>query len=88
MALLSDIDRRTPVLELQVAFSIPCVYDCITKLCSKQAEVFQDHLNPNVRTTGQVEATHRKSKRLQLGGGQAYDRLGDCRFGVVKYFKA
>jgi hypothetical protein len=79
MALLSDIDRRTPALELQVTFRIPCVYDCITKLCSEHAEVIQNDLNPKVRALGQGEATHKKSKRLKLGGGQAYDR-----FGVVK----
>jgi hypothetical protein len=50
------------------------VYDYITKLCRRQAEVIQDHKNPNVRATEQGEARHRKYKRLKLGGGQAYDR--------------
>jgi hypothetical protein len=39
-----------------------------------QAEVFQKHENENVRAIGQIEATHRKHKRLKLCGGQVYDR--------------
>jgi hypothetical protein len=54
---------------------IPYVYDFITKLCRQQAEVIQNHANPNVRNIGQGEAQHRKYKRL--GGGQAYDRSSD-----------
>jgi hypothetical protein len=51
--------------------------DFITKLCRQQAEVIQNHVNPNVRSIGQGEAKHRKYKRLNLGGGQAYDRSSD-----------
>jgi hypothetical protein len=53
------------------------VYDYITKLCRKKAEVIQNHENEHVRSIGQGEATHRKYKRLKLGGGQAYDRSSD-----------
>jgi hypothetical protein len=49
-------------------------YDYITKLCTQQAEVIQNHENENVHNIGQGEARHRKHKRLKLGGGQAYDR--------------
>jgi hypothetical protein len=66
--------RSTSVRELHVAFQIPCVYDYITILCRKQAEVIQNHDNENVRNIGQGEARHRKYKRLQLGGGHVYDR--------------
>jgi hypothetical protein len=52
-------------------------YDCITKLCRRQAEIIQNHPNPNVRAIGQGEAIHRKYKRLKLGGGQAYHRSSD-----------
>jgi hypothetical protein len=52
--------RRTPVRELHVAFDIPYVYDFITKLCRQQAEIIQNHVNPNVRNIGQGEAQHRK----------------------------
>jgi hypothetical protein len=62
---------------LHVAFTISYVYDCITKLCTTETEVILNLVNPNVRCIGQGEATHRKYKRLKLGGGQAYDRSGD-----------
>jgi hypothetical protein len=54
---------------------MPYVYDYITKLCRQQADVIQNHDNENVHAIGKGEATHRKYKRLKLGGGQAYDRL-------------
>jgi hypothetical protein len=54
-----------------VAFEIPYVYDFITKLCRQQAEVIQNHVNPNVCHMGQGEAQHIKYNRLKLGGGQA-----------------
>jgi hypothetical protein len=53
------------------------MYDYIIKLCRTQAEVILNYVNPNLRGIGQGEAMHRKYKRLKLGGGQAYDRLGD-----------
>jgi hypothetical protein len=68
---------RTPVRELHKAFSIPYVYDYMTKLSRQQAEVIQNHKNANVRNTGKGEARHKKYKRLKLGGGQAYDRSSD-----------
>jgi hypothetical protein len=52
----------------------PYMYDYITKLCRRQAEVILYHENPNVRAIGQGEPRHRKYKRLKLDGGQAYDR--------------
>jgi hypothetical protein len=56
---------------MHVAFKVPYVYDYMTKLCRKQAEIILNHRNPIVRGIGQGEAMHR---RLKLGGGQAYDR--------------
>jgi hypothetical protein len=47
-----------------VAFQIPYVYDYITKLCRKLAEVIQNHENENIRYTGQGETQHGKYKRL------------------------
>jgi hypothetical protein len=35
------------------------------------------HDNENVRNIGQGKARHRKYKRLEHGGGQAYDRSSD-----------
>jgi hypothetical protein len=71
---IGNLDRRTPVRYSHLAFEIPYVYEYITKLCRRQAEVILNHENPNVRATGQGEARHNKYKRLKLGGGQAYDR--------------
>jgi hypothetical protein len=58
-----------------MAFKIPYVYDCITKLCKTLAEVTLNHVNPNVCGIQQGDARHRKYKRL--GGGQAYDHSAD-----------
>jgi hypothetical protein len=66
--------RCTPVRYLYTAFNLSYVYDCITKLCRRQAEVIQNYENEHVRSIGQGEARQRKYKRLKLGGGQAYDR--------------
>jgi hypothetical protein len=38
---IGKILRRTWIGDLHVAFQIPHVYDCITKLCRQQAEVIQ-----------------------------------------------
>jgi hypothetical protein len=43
---IGNLDRRTLVLEMHVAFKIPYVYDYITKLCWTQAEVILNHRNP------------------------------------------
>jgi hypothetical protein len=63
---------------MHVVFKIPYVYDDITELlvCSKQAEIIQNHLNPNVRAIEQGEAMHRKYRRLKLGGGQVCNHSG------------
>jgi hypothetical protein len=56
------------------AFQIPHVYDHITKLCTRQAEIIHNRENENARNAGQGETPHRKHKRLELGGGHLYDR--------------
>jgi hypothetical protein len=71
---IGNLDRRTPVRDLHLAFKIPYVCDFITKLCRRQARVILNHENPNVRAIGQGEARHRKHKRLKIGGGQVYNR--------------
>jgi hypothetical protein len=71
---MGKLEWRTPVRDLHLAFKIPYVYDYITKLCRRQAEVTLNHKNPNVRAIGKGERRHRKYKRLKLGSGQAYDR--------------
>jgi hypothetical protein len=57
-----------------MAFQAPYIYDYITELCWKHAEVIQNHENANVRLIGKGEALHGKYKRLKLGGGQVYYR--------------
>jgi hypothetical protein len=74
---IGNFPRCTPVHELHKAFSIPYIYDYVTKLSMQQAEVIQNHENVNVRNIGQGKAWHRKYKRLKLGGGQAYDCSND-----------
>jgi hypothetical protein len=70
---IGNLRRSTPVRDLHLAFKIPYVYDYITKLCRRHAEVILNHENPNAHAIGQGEPRHRKY-RLKLGGGQAYDR--------------
>jgi hypothetical protein len=36
-----NFPRRTPVCDLHMAFKLPYIYDCITKLCGQQAEVMK-----------------------------------------------
>jgi hypothetical protein len=67
-----NFPRHTLVRELHKAFSIPYVYDYMTKLSRQQVEVILNHENANVRNIGQGETRHRKYKRLKLAGGQAY----------------
>jgi hypothetical protein len=74
---IGNLDRRTMVCEMHVAFKIPYVYDCITKLCRTQAEVILNYRIPITHGIGQGEAMHRKYKRLKLGCSQAYDRSAD-----------
>jgi hypothetical protein len=62
-------------LRIACGFQNSSVYDYMTKLCKSLAIL--NHVNPNVRGTGQAEAMRRKYKRLKLGGGQAYDRSAD-----------
>jgi hypothetical protein len=65
--------RRTPVRELHIAFKVPYIYDCITKLCRQQVEVTQNHENANVPDIRTGEARHKKYKRLKLGGDHSSD---------------
>jgi hypothetical protein len=46
---IGNFPRCTVVRELQKAFSIPYIYDYMTKLSRQQAEVLQNHENVNVR---------------------------------------
>jgi hypothetical protein len=52
----ANFPRRTSVRNIHIVFQIPYVYDYLTTLCRKQAEIIQHH--ENVRNTGQGE-THK-----------------------------
>jgi hypothetical protein len=71
---IGNLPRCTLVCDMHVALQISYVYDYITKLCRRQAEIIQNHENENVNNIGQGETSHRKHKRLKLGGGHLYDR--------------
>jgi hypothetical protein len=78
---ISNLDRRTPVRDLHLEFKIPYVYDYITKLCRRQAEVILNHENPNVRTIGQGEARHRRHRGLNFAAVKPTTvQVSDCRF--------
>jgi hypothetical protein len=53
------------------------MYDYITRLCRQQAQVIQNLENAHNRITGQGEARRRKYKKLEIGGGQGFDRSSD-----------
>jgi hypothetical protein len=67
----------TPARDLHTAFNLLYVYDYITKLCRKQAEVIWNRENEHVRSIGKGETRHRKFKILKLDGDQAYDPSRD-----------
>jgi hypothetical protein len=69
-----NFPRHTSIPDMHVAFYVSYVYEYVTKLCRRLAEIIQNHENENVRNTGEVETPHRKFKRLKLGGGHVYDR--------------
>jgi hypothetical protein len=68
-----NLPNCTSVRDMHVAFQISYVYNYITKLCRRQAEIIHNHENENVRNIGQGETPHRKHKRLKLGGGKLYN---------------
>jgi hypothetical protein len=51
-------------------FQSSLLYDYITKLGRRQAELIQNLEKEHFRCIGQGEARHRKYKSLKLGGGQ------------------
>jgi hypothetical protein len=72
---------------LPVDFQVPYIYDYITKLCRRQAEIIHNHENKNVCNIGQDKIPHRKYERLKLGGGHLHDRsrVLDCHGSVNDY---
>jgi hypothetical protein len=61
---IGNFPRRKPASDMHTAFNLPYVYDYITELFRRQAEVIQNHENQHIRGIGQGESRHRKYKRL------------------------
>jgi hypothetical protein len=82
-----NLPSHTSVRDMHVAFQVRYVYDYITRLCRRQAEIIHNHENENVRNIGQGETPYRKYKRLKFGGAHVYDRSSvlDCH-GNVNYY--
>jgi hypothetical protein len=72
---------------MHVAFQVPYVYDYITKLRRRQAEIIHNHENENVCNSEQGKTPHRKYKRLELGSGHVYDcsSVLDCHGSMNHY---
>jgi hypothetical protein len=64
---VGDFPRRTPVRELHKAFSIPYVYDYMTKLSRQQAEVILNQENANVRILDKAKPGTGNTRGLNLG---------------------
>jgi hypothetical protein len=86
---IDNFVRRTSVREMYKALKIHYIYDSITKLRRKQAEVIRNRLNPNVLATGK--------KRPCIGSMIGFNlamvrpttvQVNNCRFGMVGYVKA
>jgi hypothetical protein len=45
----ASFPRHKLIRDMHVAFQVPYVYDCITILCRRQAEIIHNHENKNVR---------------------------------------
>jgi hypothetical protein len=84
---IGNYPRHAPIPDMHVAFQVPYIYDYITKLCIRQAEIIHNHENENARNIGQGETPRRKYKRLKLGGGHVYDcsSVLDCHGSVNNY---
>jgi hypothetical protein len=62
------------VRDVYIASHVWYVYDYVTKLCRRHAEIIHNHGNENVRNIGQGKPPHRKYNRLELSGGHLHDR--------------
>jgi hypothetical protein len=70
---IGNFPRHISIRDMHIAFQVQYVYDYITKLCRRQAEIIQNDENENVRNIRQGETPRRKYKRLKLGGGHLYN---------------
>jgi hypothetical protein len=81
-----NFPRHTSIRDMHVGFQVPYIYDYITKLCIRLAQI-NNHENDNVRNIGQGETPHRKYKRLKLGAGHLcnHSSVLDCHDSVNYY---
>jgi hypothetical protein len=61
-----NFPRHTSVHDTHVGFQIPYVYDYITKLCRKQAEVIQNHENEMFATMDKPKPSIENIKGFNL----------------------
>jgi hypothetical protein len=61
-----NLPSSTLVRDMHVAFQIPYVYDYITNLCRRQAEIIYNHENENVRNIGKAKPHTENIKGLNL----------------------
>jgi hypothetical protein len=71
---IGHFPRHTSVCDLHVAFEIPYVYDFIKILCRQQAEVIQNHYNPNFCNIGQD-----KTGKITVMDQQSYIKIETLR---------
>jgi hypothetical protein len=71
LRIIDNLSRNMLIRDMYVAFQFPYIYDYITKLCRRQAEVIRNH--ENVCNIGQGENPHRKYKKLIIGGGHVFN---------------
>jgi hypothetical protein len=63
---IGNFSRCTPVRDLHTAFNIPYVYDYITELCRRQAEVIQNHENEHYAVQAKMKPDIEKMRGLNL----------------------
>jgi hypothetical protein len=78
---ISKLDRFTPIRDLHLAFKIPYVYDYITKLYRRQAEVILDHENLSVVQLDKEKPGIGNIRGLNLATVKStIVQVSDCRF--------
>jgi hypothetical protein len=84
---IGNFPRHTLIVDMHVALQVPYIYNYITKLCRRQAEINHNNENENVHNIGKDKTTHRKYKGLKIGSGRLYDRSSvlDCHGSVNCY---
>jgi hypothetical protein len=78
---IGNLDRRTQDCGLHLAFKIPYVYDYITKLCRRQAEVILNHENQMYVQLDKDKPGIGNIRGLNLAAVKSTTvQVSDCRF--------